>query len=89
MPIFTSWGFQKDTIEEGIKNIFEEIMAENFANPKEQTDIQVQEKQMVSNNMNSDRLIPRKLIITMRKLKAQEWILKAAKEKQSYTREFP
>ena len=65
------------------------ILAENSPNLRKKTDIQVQEKQMVPNNMNSDRLIPRKLIITMRKLKANEWILKAAKEKQSYTREFP
>ena len=29
--------------EKGIKNVFEEIMAENFPNPKKETDIQVQE----------------------------------------------
>ena len=38
----------------GIKNIFEVIMAENFPNPREETDVPVQEAQRVPNKMNSN-----------------------------------
>ena len=38
-----------------IKNIFEEIMAENFSNLKKETDIQVQEAQRAPNKMNPNR----------------------------------
>ena len=39
----------------GIKNVFEEIMAENFPNLKKETYIQVQETQRVPNNMNTHK----------------------------------
>ena len=67
--------------EKGIKDVFEEIMGENFTNLKEETDIQVQEKQRVPNKMDSNRSTPRHIIIKMAKVK--ERILKAAREKQS------
>ena len=56
-------------------------MGENFTNLKEETDIQVQEKQRVPNKMDSNRSTPRHIIIKMAKVK--ERILKAAREKQS------
>ena len=60
--------------EKRIENIFEEIMAKNFPNPKE-TDIKIQEAQRAPN-----RSTPRHIIIKMTKVK--ERILKAAREKQ-------
>ena len=45
----------------GVKNVFKEIMAENFPNLKE-TDIQVKEPQRVSNKMNPNRPTPRHII---------------------------
>ena len=45
--------------EKGIKNIFKEIIAENFPNLKKETDILVQESQRVPNKKNPNRLTPR------------------------------
>ena len=44
--------------ENGIKNVFKEIMAENFTNLKKETDTQVQEAQRVPNKMNPNRPTP-------------------------------
>ena len=44
--------------EQGIENLFEEIVTENFLNLEKETDIQVQEAQRVSNKMNPKRPIP-------------------------------
>ena len=66
----------------GIKNVFEEIMAENFPNLKKETDIQVQEAQRVPNKMNLNGPTPRHIIIKMAKVEDKERILKAAREKQ-------
>ena len=71
---------KRRTKRKGIKNVFEEIMAENFPNLKKETDIQVQEAQRVPNKMNLNRPTPRYIIIKMAKVK--ERILKAAREKQ-------
>ena len=74
--------------EKEIKNIFEEIMAENFSNLKKETDIQVQEAQRAPNKMNPNRTTPRHIIITTAKIKDKEKILKAAR-KELITREPP
>ena len=75
--------------KEGMKNVFEEIMAEHFPNQKKEMDIQVQEAQRVPNKMNPNRSIPRH-IIKMAKVKDKERILKAAREKtELITREPP
>ena len=55
--------------EKGIKNVSEEIMAENFPNPKKETDIQVQEAQRVQNKMNPNRPKLRHIIIKVAKVK--------------------
>ena len=68
--------------QKGIKNVFEEIMAENFPSPKKETDIKVQEAQRVPNKMNPNRPTPRHIIIKTAKGKDKERILKAAREKQ-------
>ena len=45
--------------ERGIKNIFDEIMAENIPNLKKETDTQAQKTQTVSNMMIPNRPTPR------------------------------
>ena len=76
-------GIPEEEREKGIKNVFKEIMAENFPNLKKETDIEVQEAQRVPNKMNPNRPTPRHIIIKMAKVKDTERILKAAREKQS------
>ena len=57
-------------------------MAENFPNLKEK-DIEMQEAQKAPNKLNPNRPTPIH-IIKMAKDTDKEWILKAAREKQSY-----
>ena len=68
--------------EKGTENIFEEVMAENFPNPKH-TDIKIQEAQRIPNMLNPNRPTPRRITIKTAKVKDKERILKAAREKQS------
>ena len=70
-----------------IGNLFENIMKENFPNLVKEIDMQVQEAQRAPNKMDAKRPIPRHIIIKLPKVKAEERILKAAREKQlvSYT----
>ena len=73
-----------------MKNVFGEIMAENFPNLKKETDIKVQKAQRVSNKMNPNRPTPRDTIVKMAKVKDKKRILKATREKQRVsTRELP
>ena len=44
--------------EKGIKNVFEKIIADKFPNLKTETDIHIEKKQKVSNNIYSNRLLP-------------------------------
>ena len=64
--------------ERGVKNVFDEIMAENVPNLKKEADKQVQEVQRVPDEINPNRPTPRHIIIKMPK--AKERILKAARE---------
>ena len=64
-------------------------MKENFPNLVKEIDMQVQEAQIVPNKMDTKRPIPRHIIIKMPKFKDTERILKAAREKQLPTGEFP
>ena len=57
---------QGKEIEKGIKNIFEEIIAENFPNLKD-TDNKIQETQRAPNKWNPNRPTPRNIIIKMAK----------------------
>ena len=45
---------EKEKRKKGFKNVFDEIMADNFPNLEKETDIQVQEAQKVPNKMNTD-----------------------------------
>ena len=67
--------------EEGIENLSEEIMTENFPNLVIENDTQVQEGQRVPNKMDSKRPTWRHIIIKKAKLK-KERILKATRNKQ-------
>ena len=69
--------------EQEIKNLFEQIMKENFPNlPKE---IYLQEVQGIPKKLDPRRNPPRYIIITLPKIKNKEKILKAAREKERVT----
>ena len=69
--------------EQGIENLFEKVMMENFLNLMREKFIQVQEAQRVPNKKNQKTLIPRHIIIKMAKLKDR--LLKAAREEEEVT----
>ena len=60
-------------------------MKENFPNLVKAVDIQVQEAQRVSNKINTKRTTPRHIIMKVLKVKDEERILKAARERQLVT----
>ena len=64
-------------------------MKENFLNLVKEIDIQVQEARRVSSEMDTKRTTPRHIIIKMPKVKDKERILKASRENQLPTQEFP
>ena len=72
--------------EEGIENLFEEIMTPNFPNlEKEKKTTQIQEAQRVPNKLDPKRLAQRHIIIKMTRLKDNERILKSTRDKQVVT----
>ena len=71
--------------DQEIKNLFEQIMKENFPNLTKELDMQVQDAQRVPKKLDSRRNISRHIIIKLPKIKDQERILKAAREKQRVT----
>ena len=75
--------------EQEIENFFEKIMKENFPNLVKEIDTQDQEAQRVTNKLDPKRNTPRHNIIKMPKVKDKERILKAAREKELPTKEFP
>ena len=79
-----------------MKNLFEQIMKENFPNLVKETDFQevqeVQEAQRVPKKLDPKRNTPRYIIIKLPKIKDKEKknkdkerILKAAREKETVT----
>ena len=70
--------------EQGIENLFEQIMKENFLNLVKEIDIQVQEAQRVPKKLDPRKHTPRHIIIKNPKVKDKERMLKASREKQSY-----
>ena len=73
--------------EEGqeIEKLFEEIMKENFPNLEQEIDLQVQEVQRTPKKLDPRKHTPRHIIITLPKIKDEERILKAAREKETVT----
>ena len=63
-------------------------MKENFPNLVKEINIQVQEAQRVPNKLDSERITPRHIIIKMPNVKDKERILKAAREKQRFTKKI-
>ena len=70
--------------EQGIENLFEEIMTKNFPNLVKDKDTQVQEAQRVPYKLDQKRPTLRHVIIKMTRLKNKERILKATREKQVF-----
>ena len=70
--------------EQKIENLFEQIMRENFPILAKEIDFQeVQEAQRVPKKLDPRRNTPRRIIITLPKIKDKERILKAAREKET------
>ena len=74
--------------EQEIEKLFEKIIKENFPSLVREIDVQVQEAQGVPNKMDPKRSTPRHTIIKMPRLKIKR-ILKAAREGELPTKEFP
>ena len=71
--------------EQGIENLFEKVMMENFPNLMTEKVTQIQEAQKFPIKMIPKRPTPRYIIIQMAKFQDKERILKAAREKQEVT----
>ena len=72
--------------EHEIKNIFEQIMKENFPNLVKEIDFQkLQEAKRVPKKLDPRKHTLRHIIITLAKIKDKERILKAAREKETVT----
>ena len=67
--------------EQGIENLFEKVMMENFTNLMGEKVTQIQESQRVPSKRNPKRPTPRHIIFKMTKFQYKERILKAAREK--------
>jgi len=68
--------------EKEVENLFEEIIAENLANLEREAGMHVQKAQRALNKMNQRRPTPRHVKTKTSKIKDNERILNAAREKQ-------
>ena len=71
--------------EQGIENLFEKVMMENFPNLMREKVTQIQETQRVPSKRNPKRPIARHIITKIAKFQDKERIIKAAREKQEVT----
>ena len=72
--------------EQKIENLFEQIMKGNFPHLAKEIDFQeVQEAQRVPKKLDPRRNTPKRIIITLPKIKDKERILEAAGEKDTVT----
>ena len=72
--------------EQEIKNLFEQIMRENFPDLVKEIDFwEVQEAQRVPKKLDPRRNTPRHIIVTLSKIKQKKNILEAAREKDTVT----
>ena len=74
-------GIPEEEEEQGIENLFEKVMMENFPNVMREKVTQIQETQTVPIKRNTKRPTSRHIIIKMTKFQDKERILKAAREK--------
>ena len=68
--------------EQGIENLFEKVMMENFPNLRRQKVTQIQETERVPSKRNPKRPTARHIIIKMAQFQDKERILKAARERK-------
>ena len=66
------WVPEGEERKQGIENLFEEIMTENFPNLAKKIDLQTQKVQRVPNEMIPKRPTPRHIIIKMPKVKGNQ-----------------
>ncbi|KAK1330679.1 hypothetical protein QTO34_010879 [Cnephaeus nilssonii] len=71
--------------EQGIENLFEEIITENFPDIGKKNPTQIQEAHSVPSKMNPKRPTPRHIIIKLANTNDKVRILKAARERQTVT----
>ena len=72
--------------EQEVENLFENTTKENIPNLEKEIDVQeVQEAQRVPKKLNPRKHTPRHIIIWLPKIKDEERILKAAREKETIT----
>ena len=70
--------------EQGVENLFEKVMMENFTNLMREKVTQIQETQSPEQE-NTKRPTARHILIKMAKFQDKERILKEAREKQEVT----
>ena len=79
---------EKEEEDQGIENLFEKIMKENFPNLAKEIDFQeVQEAQGVPKKLDPSRNTPRHIITKLSNIKDKGRILKAARGKERVTYE--
>ena len=78
-------GIPEGEEEQGIENLFEKVMMENFLILMKEKLIQIQGTQRVPTKRTSKRPTSRHIVIKMAKVQEKERILKAAREKQEVT----
>ena len=77
---------EEEEQEQEIENLFEQIIKVNFPNLVKEIDFQdVQAAQRVPKKLDPSRNTPRHIIITLPKIKDKERILKAAREKETFS----
>ena len=76
---------EREEEEQGIENVLEKVMMENFPNLMREKVTQIQETQRVSIQRNPKRPTARHIIVKIAKFQDTDSILKAAREKQRVT----
>ena len=71
--------------EQGIENLFEKVMMENFPNLMREKVTQIRETQRVPSKRNPKRPTAKHIIIKLAKFQHKERTLKATREKQEVT----
>ena len=71
--------------DQGIENLFEKVMMENFPNLMKEKVASVQETWRIPSKRNPKRPTSRHIIIKMAKFQEKERILKAARENKEVT----
>ena len=73
---------EEEEEQQGLENLFEKVLMENYLNLMREKVTQIQESQRVPINRNPKRPTARHIIIKMAKFQDKERILKAAGKKR-------